>query len=655
LIKPPAGSPLDRGNSSGTNNAKNPHTLPAPGIISATTTPSNSHLPGKTSLPKKKTVSESAKASPLPSQTDNITSQEKKESNTTSDTRKISSVGFVADFDSTSAERTNLSSVGFVAEFDETAALAVNPPSVAFAAEFDETSALAVNPPSVGFAAEFDNFADDLTQTKTNMPNLNLNDASSTKTANNSFHRESFFPTPFESVTTAVPKEATHFIDNKNKATFFFEETVTATNIKASASSSSSSSESSMRSLEYEVFNLLSQEVRTSAATAIIQGPPAARHFGGNQGGLVSTTTCMLGGVNTTSVKSANRVGSIAICGAKKTVMYSVDRGGTNYPFGASGAIICDSIDDSDSQYLCCFLAKEKKLVVLELSGKTMVVEMKMTTKLNFWRCLPPEADGDTVVFMLITPIGGFHWMPLDNEPRPHQVWKRGTELQGKKIVLYEEGGSNGERGRLSKSTDALLLVLSGNDTPAVEAWCLKLRGQSIPLLVSSDILGGALMRPKNLGLNGSPFHPLICSVEMNVMGRMILQVQDVYHEGVESIEDGIILAQTAIGDDLHQAKDNLTTPSLAMGSSPQVLVLCHDNVVVTSIRNEGFVSAFRFMGGSLELIGRKNVDHFIIDAAIQPDEAGRKLTVVLLLCDSVNQKDGRIAKLYLSFDESAS
>ena len=59
-------------------------------------------------------------------------------------------------------------------------------------------------------------------------------------------------------------------------------------------------------------------------------------------------------------------------------------------------------------------------------------------------------------------------------------------------------------------------------------------------------------------------------------------------------------------------------------------------------------------MDGSLELIGRKNIDHFVIDAAIQPDEAGRKLTVILLLCNSVNQKDGRIVKLHIFCNESA-
>ena len=166
--------------------------------------------------------------------------------------------------------------------------------------------------------------------------------------------------------------------------------------------------------------------------------------------------------------------------------------------------------------------------------------------------------------------------------------------LQREKKVLYKEGGSNGERGSLSKSTDALLLVLSGNDTPAVKAWCLKLCGQSIPLFVSSGIFCGALMRPKNLRLNGSLFHPLICSVEMNgKMSRIVFQVQDVYCDGVESTEDGVVLAQTTIDDDLHQTKDNLTTPSLAMGSSLNVLVLCHDNVVVTAIKMKDLCLSF--------------------------------------------------------------
>lgn len=82
-----------------------------------------------------------------------------------------------------------------------------------------------------------------------------------------------------------------------------------------------------------------------------------------------------------------------------------------------------------NGEYLCCFLAKDKRMVVFELLTRTVVVELQMTTKLNFWRYLPPQAHGHTLVFMLITPVGGFHWVPLDESPRPIQVWKRGPAL----------------------------------------------------------------------------------------------------------------------------------------------------------------------------------------------------------------------------------
>ena len=109
---------------------------------------------------------------------------------------------------------------------------------------------------------------------------------------------------------------------------------------------------------------------------------------------------------------------------------------GRTYPIGASGAIVSDQMDEDGSEFLCCFLAKDKRMVVFELSTRTVVVELQMTTKLNFWRFLPPEAGEDTLCFMLVTPVGGFHWMPLDESPRPRQVWKRGPELQLSSFTL---------------------------------------------------------------------------------------------------------------------------------------------------------------------------------------------------------------------------
>lgn len=165
----------------------------------------------------------------------------------------------------------------------------------------------------------------------------------------------------------------------------------------------------------------LSKQVRSSAASALIRGPPATRHFGGNRGGLPDYREMERFGV-----------GAVSICGSEKTIVWRDDQvpPGLTYPIGASGAIVSDVMDEDGSQFLCSFLAKEKRMVVFELSTRTVVVELQMTTKLNYWRFLPPEAGEDTLCFMLITPVGGFHWMPLDESPRPRQVWRRGPELQ---------------------------------------------------------------------------------------------------------------------------------------------------------------------------------------------------------------------------------
>lgn len=138
-----------------------------------------------------------------------------------------------------------------------------------------------------------------------------------------------------------------------------------------------------------------------------------------------------------------------------------------------------DQMDEDGSEFLCCFLAKDKRMVVFELSTRTVVVELQMTTKLNYWRFLPPEAGEDTLCFMLVTPVGGFHWMPLDESPRPRQVWKRGPELQGKKIVSYEEGGTNGLDGQNMLSKAGLLQVTNTSTGGRLEAWIVPICGDS--------------------------------------------------------------------------------------------------------------------------------------------------------------------------------
>lgn len=148
----------------------------------------------------------------------------------------------------------------------------------------------------------------------------------------------------------------------------------------SSSTIDASSDMSSLNSLMFEASSsLLSEEVRTSAAAAIIRGPPATRHFGGNRGGLIS-------GMRKWKKKNTQRkkVGSIAICGTEKTVIYTFgeDPPGKTYLVGASGAIISDIIGPNKDEYLCCYMAKEKRLAVFELRKKAIVVS---SMNICFW------------------------------------------------------------------------------------------------------------------------------------------------------------------------------------------------------------------------------------------------------------------------------
>ena len=73
---------------------------------------------------------------------------------------------------------------------------------------------------------------------------------------------------------------------------------------------------------------------------------------------------------------SQKTVGSIAICGTQKTVIYTYGEhpAGKTHPIGASGAITSDLIGPNRNEYMCCFMAKEKRLLVFELRQKSIVV-----------------------------------------------------------------------------------------------------------------------------------------------------------------------------------------------------------------------------------------------------------------------------------------
>jgi hypothetical protein len=374
----------------------------------------------------------------------------------------------------------------------------------------------------------------------------------------------------------------------------------------------------------------LSQQVRSSAATALIRGPPATRHFGGNRGGLPDFSGVERFGV-----------GGVAICGSEKTIVYrdNEDPPALTYPIGASGAIVSDQMDEDGSEFLCCFLAKDKRMVVFELQSRTVVVELQMTTKLNFWRFLPPEASENTLCFVLVTPVGGFHWMPLEESPRPHQVWKRGPELQGKKVVGYEEGGSNGLEGVGILSRVGLVTVTKNSDGGTLEAWLVPICGDSQAVIVFEDVMGACFCQPPFV--DDGPFLPLLVTAHQEDEG-MFVNVLSISEPSEGSIHLGNVEATEEV--DLTGYEDvDYEPPPLAMGTAPDAICCSLANIVVVIIRRKGLIVAFELDDGEITLIASEDVGHFIIDAVMRYSAEVGGAEVVMLLADNENPKDGRI------------
>lgn len=272
-----------------------------------------------------------------------------------------------------------------------------------------------------------------------------------------------------------------------------------------------------------------------------------------------------------------------------------------------------------------------------------------MATKLNFWRYLPPAAHGDTLCFMLVTPVGGFHWMPLDESPRPRQAWKRGSELQGKKIVSYEEGGCNGLEGAEKRSSLALLLASSSTSGSPVEAWCLPVYGTSEPLCLSEDILGAALFRPPGLEY-GQAFLPhLVMAFRGENNDDVIVEVLQLQLDESNNFEKGSVVTRTVVEKVLSNDSSDIPEPTMAMGTLPPVLCCCIGDHVVVVVRNIGFVSVYELIGEVMSPVGQKDTGQFVIDAAVRAGTSEEETEIVLLLCDTENTKDGSVATITLS------
>lgn len=345
---------------------------------------------------------------------------------------------------------------------------------------------------------------------------------------------------------------------------------------------------------------------------------------------------------------SSKSVGNICITGSEKTIIFSPDESipAKTYPIGASGAIISDIIDGKE--YLCCFLAKDKRIVVFDLKSKIVVVELQMTTKLNYWRFLPPSSHGDTVVFLLITPIGGFHWMPLEESPRPKQIWRRGRDLQGKKIISYEEGGSNGRVHAEIRSTIALVLTSTMNEPgDSIEAWCLSVSGGMRPYCISTDVLGAALLQQDGSESVASEPYVVTISSDKNGSENAVLKLHRVsINEDLESIVVDDVVTQTEI---VYEPEKTIIIPTMAMGAAPSVICLCYRDIVVVVLRDQGYIVSFQLVHEKLVFMNKAKVGCYVIDAGIEAKKESSGVDIICLLCDKDNIKDGHIARISIS------
>lgn len=271
-------------------------------------------------------------------------------------------------------------------------------------------------------------------------------------------------------------------------------------------------------------------------------------------------------------------------------------------------------------------------------------VELQMTTKLNYWRFLPPQAHGDTLVFLLITPVGGFHWVPLEDSPRPKQIWRRGRDLQGKKILSYEEGGSNGLLGSESRSTMALVLASAKGSHDPVEAWCLSVEGGLKPLCISTNVLGAALFNPRTSSTGNFIPWVVTLSASEGKSNSATLRLTSIFldRESETMSAQGTTIEEAILCD----YGDQRSTPAMAMGDVPIALCLTCKDIIVVIFRSTGYIMIYIFRDEGLTLQRDIHLERYVVDAAVRENPTTGGMEVVALVCDGENLQDGRIVTI---------
>jgi hypothetical protein len=253
----------------------------------------------------------------------------------------------------------------------------------------------------------------------------------------------------------------------------------------------------------------------------------------------------------------------------------------------------------------------------------------------------------------LICPVATFRFpsltFPLCFPNRP----------QGKKILCYEEGGSNGGQRSECRSTVGLVTVspagsdvTGSNGFPFVEVWCVPLLGDrsSEPFAYTRDVVCAAFFRPIILGRNGVAFLPLLSFLTWK-QSTLHLIVENIgFDEGYgHLLRRGGKLANATVELPPDAFENDAPGPNLFMGSSPGAILICFEEIITVVLRRQGLIYAFSYEKGDLSLLGSKNVGHFIVDGTVRAGKAEGEIDIVLLLCDPANAQDGRIGLCQIS------
>lgn len=174
--------------------------------------------------------------------------------------------------------------------------------------------------------------------------------------------------------------------------------------------------------------------------------------------------------------------------------------------------------------------------------------------------------------------------------------------------------------------------------------------GNSNALKVSSNVLGAALFSTFSDGNSTDSFEPFLVTVSEDQDKTSITVEIFVLSMAIATkvLEKGPLYAKTKLDFDMKYGT-YIPEPAMAMGTLPQAFCLCCGQYVVIILRAMGILFALIRDNNKLSCIGKQELDHFVVEAAIKHGKEDGTVEVIALLCEQENLKDGRIVTIHIS------